>query len=108
MPPGPQVPNNSHCFCSLLFRRNEHFVQSFFTHNGRRGKTMTDDEESKMPVKHGTVFVNYDALNTWLRFGTLTPLDCKNGHRHLEGAELLRWAGQRVRSQKVSQRTKKA
>ena len=54
---------------------------------------MTDREETRDPVKRGTVFVNHEALNTWLRFGTLTPLEGEHGYRRLEGAELLRWAG---------------
>ncbi len=68
---------------------------------------MTDREETRDPVKRGTVFVNHEALNTWLRFGTPIPPVDRGEHRPLAGAELLRWAGQRSRGQKPTQREKK-
>ena len=68
---------------------------------------MTDSEETKDPVKRGTVFVNYEALNTWLRFGTPIPPVELDEHRPLAGAELLRWAGKRSRGQKPIQRKNK-
>jgi len=68
---------------------------------------MTDSEKIKAPMKRGTIFVNHEALNTWLRFGTLTPQENATGYRRLEGAELLRWAGLRARNNKALPSTKK-
>ncbi len=68
---------------------------------------MRDREETRDPVKRGAVFVNYEALNTWLRFGTPIPPIGHSEHRSLVGAELLRWAGLRPHGQKVRQSTKK-
>ena len=54
---------------------------------------MRDREETRDPVKRGAVFVNYEALNTWLRFGTPIPPIDHSEHRSLVGTELLRWQG---------------
>jgi len=64
---------------------------------------MPDREETRDSIKQGMVFVNSEALHTWLRFGTpILPID-----RPLAGAELLRWVGQRPRGQKLSRRERK-
>jgi hypothetical protein len=62
---------------------------------------MRDREETRDPVKRGAVIVNYEALNTWLRFGTPIPPINNSEHRSLVGAEL------QPRDQKARQATKK-
>ncbi len=68
---------------------------------------MPNREETPELPKQRTVFVNHEALNTWLRFGTLTPQENPTGYRRLEGAELLRWARQQSRHHKTLPPTEK-
>jgi len=68
---------------------------------------MTDSEEARDVVKRGTRIVNREALNLWLRFGTLIPPVDRGDQRPLAGAELLRWAGQRSRNKESVKRESK-
>jgi hypothetical protein len=95
------------CCADHLFIPNEHFVLFIVTHNRGKGEIMTDSEKTRDPMKRGTLFVNHEALNTWLRFGTPIPPVERGERRPLAGAELLRWAGQRARNHKTLQLIKK-